>query len=469
MTDGKLIHRLGAKLSDLLSDEQNAKAGSNGANGHGGGDDDHDESLSREVHQEEFEAHLRTLLKQETKPLAGRLNFIGLSKIKEKLGDRWEKLSARADDITRKAIERRLTNVDVYTRYKELHYLIVFAQLSPEQAQLKCALIAEEITKRLLGEDIAPELLEVKTMLSALDGKFEFENVPDIETLASRIGDAPATAETSKNPDDDWWNDEETTDPLADVQLVYRPMWDVKRNAVTTYVCVPARPGAGGRLQVGESEIPRLEEPEVSQRLDLMIQKRVIGDLRKLVESGKQQLLCLPVHFETLASNQRRLAYLDRCRRGVPPHGVKLLVFELMGIPEGIPQNRLLELATALRRFSRGVLLRTKVSETVFRPPNETGIAAIGFEHFAAFGIAESRQIAEMERFASAAKKAALATYVHGLRTISLTTAAIAAGFDFVDGDVVTSVVDTPSGAYSFQMQDLFTARFRAGGPVAVA
>lgn len=464
MTDGKLMHRLGAKLSDLLSEEQKAKAAAGGVNGHGGADDQ-DEPVSREVHQDEFEAHIRTLLKQESKPLAGRVNFIGLSKIKDKLGSRWEKLSALADDITRKAIERRLTNVDVYTRYKELHYLIVFAQLSPEQAQLKCALIAEEITKRLLGEDIAPELLEVKTMLSALDGKFEFENVPDIETLASKIGDGPSEPEASGDPDDDWWNDEETADPLANVQLVYRPMWDVKRNAVTTYVCVPARPSGTGRLMVGESEIPRLEEPEVSQRLDLMIQKRVIGDLRKLVESGKQQLLCLPVHFETLASNQRRLAYLDRCRRGVPPQGVKLLVFELMGVPEGVPQNRLLELAAALKRFSRGVLLRTKVSETVFRPPNETGIAAIGFEHFAAYGVAESKQIAEMERFAAAAKKAALATYVHGLRTISLTTAAIAAGFDFVDGDVVTSVVDTPGGAYSFQMQDLFTARFRAGAP----
>lgn len=441
MSETTLINRLGAKLGNLLMEESATAP----------------KGKERHFLQDEFESRLRSLLKDDTKPLAGKVNFIGLSKIREKLGDRWPKVEERADDITRKAIERRLVDADMYTKYKELHYVIVFAQLSHEQAQLKCALIAEEITKRLLGEDITPDLLEVKTMVSQVEGKFEFEDVPGVEVLAARIGDGPETQATAK--DDDWWEDDDT-DPLANIQLVYRPMWDVKRNAVTTYVCAPARPGPAGRLLVGESEIPRLDDPEVALRLDQLVQKRVIGDLRKLVAAGQQQLLCVPVHFETLAVGQRRMTYIERCQRGIPPEGVKLLVFELTGVPEGIPQNRLLEIATSLKRFSRGVLLRTTPTHPWFRPPSETGIAALGVECHSS-SVPEAKLIADMERFATAAKKVGLATYVHGLRTISLTTAAIAAGFDFVDGDVVTSVVEQPRGAYAYQMTDLYASQLR--------
>ncbi|MBV8535492.1 MAG: hypothetical protein JO128_07860 [Alphaproteobacteria bacterium] len=61
-----------------------------------------------------------------------------------------------------------------------------------------------------------------------------------------------------------------------------------------------------------------------------------------------------------------------------------------------------------------------------------------------------------MERFAAAAKRVGLVAYVHGLQSVSLATSAIGAGFDFVDGDVVKSVVDQPQAAYGFDMSDLF-------------
>lgn len=424
MAENTLLTRVGAKLSRLLEDEE--ISGSRTAS--------EAKPAVRLVLQEEFEEHLRGLVGKDAKPLAGKVNFIGLSKIKEKLGDRWPKLAERADEITRKAIERRLIRADVYTRYKELHYLIIFANLTEDQAKLKCALIAEEITKRLLGDEITPEDLEVKTMVSHVQGKFAFEDIPSIEALAAQFSDEGTKAvggpTDQAQADESWWDDEETSDPLAQVQLVYRPMWDIKRNAVTTFVCAPAQTCPAGRLLVGEGEIPRLDEPSVAIRLDQLVQKRVIGDLRRLDAAGQSLLLCLPVHFETLAVSQRRMAYIERCQRGIPSRATKRIVFELTGVPAGIPHNRLFELATALKRFSRGVLLRTTLGHSLFRPASETGIAALGIEHNSTAGQSEAKIIADMERFCTAAKKVGLTTYVHGLRTISLSTGAIAAGFD---------------------------------------
>ncbi len=457
---GDVLRKVGTRLVDLVSDAGRPEAAAAPAASGPVARADGGLVLSREA----FEHHLKGIVRSDPQaaPLAGRVNFIGLSKIREKLGDRWERVAERADDITRRAIERRLTAADVYTRYKELHYLIIFAHLPREQAQLKCALIAEEITKRLLGEDIAPDLLEVKTMISPLGDALELEDVPRIESLAARLaeGDTAVTAEpgprTAQPPDEDdtWWEAESpaSADALSGVTFVYRPMWDVRHKAITTYACTPVP-------NPGESQL-HVSDPSVLRRLDALVQRRVITDLRKAVKANKRMMLTLPVHFETLAAVASRNEYIELCRRGIPPEGGRLLVFELVGVPDGLPQSRLLDLSAMLRRFGRSVLLRSPVTRTMFRPAAETGIAAVGIEA-PGDSVPEARQIQDMERFAAAAGRTGLTTYVHGLPTISLTTAAIAAGFDFVDGDVLTSVVERPQHVYGFEMTQLFRTCLR--------
>ena len=461
-----VISRVSHKLNSLLTEDTSASDKPAGCHSEAAMSDD-----SLHLSPANFHRHLLTLLRGDAlnRPLAGRVNFVELSKIREKLGARWAQIADRADEITRKAIERRLTSADMYTRYEELHYVIIFAQLGKEQAQLKCALIAEEIAKRLLGEEVDSSLLEVKTAVAQLAGDLKFENVPSIETMARRLAEqqadtAPSATDAAalhlarSGPDDEdaWWNNTRGSgaDPLAGIEFVYRPMWDVKRNAVTTYLCVPALPGPAGRLFVGESELQGLDDDAI-HRLDFLVQRRVISDLRKLIAANQRMLLCLPVHFDTLASNARRTEYIALCQRGIPPQGTKQLAFELTGVPAGVPTSRLLDLSAALRRYGRGLLMRTAVDQIQFRPSSECGVLGVGFENDA-HGAPESRQIQDMERFAAAAKKTGLVAYVHGVPSISLTTAAIAAGFDFVDGDIVKSVVERPSSAYSFEMSDLF-------------
>jgi hypothetical protein len=67
-----------------------------------------------------------------------------------------------------------------------------------------------------------------------------------------------------------------------------------------------------------------------------------------------------------------------------------------------------------------------------------------------------------MQRFAASAKKAGVAAYIRGVRSLSLATAAIGAGFDFVDGDIISGGTEKPSTAYQFDLDDLFTRQFAA-------
>lgn len=388
--------------------------------------------------------------------VAGRVNFLDLDKLKEAVGPRWDQMSERVGEVVRRAIERRLTPADMYTQFAGHRYLILFSRLSPEEAQLKCALIGEEISKRLLGESLPKEAVRVQTAVSRVDGTVGLEAVPGVDQMAealyARVGVAVPASPVGPEPTIS--RSSASDDPMQAVRLMYRPMWDVKRNVVSTYIYVPAAALRGGGVSIGEGVISRIEEPGVAFDLDLMIVQKLIDDLAELQETGRQLLLAAPVHFETMATSGRRAAYMRVCQI-IPPAQRRYVIFELVDVPSGIPQSRLLEIATMLKRNARSLMLRTSLTDPRLRSLGETGVPVVGV-NLAELRLPERQVMKAMDRFCELAQKSGLRTYVHGLRTLSLTTAAVGAGFDYIDGDVVTSVVEAPGGLYHFDTRSLF-------------
>jgi hypothetical protein len=514
VSDNHLFQRIQAKLTNFLSEEA-PETGSKPVRQR----DSHQEpdeapAPAAAVDTGSFEAHLQSLLGSGAQALAGRVNFIGLNKIKEKLGAQWPHVADRADDITRRAIERRLTPADVFTRYQELQYLIIFAQLSKEQAQLKCALIAEEITKRLLGENISSDLLEVKTMVSAVGGHMQFEDVLSIGALAAKFvaeaggnvagqaasipspanggvsttssvgansggnvaamesgGAAPVwsqfqsdgskSAGHSKIDTPAQWELGEASDPLATLNIMYRPTWATTRNAVTGFHCVLTTTGLDGRPTLWTYDSAQSPDGSLAQRLDLLVLRQTVTHLRTAVGAGHKLLLIIPVHFETLAPNARRVDYIGRCRLGIPPELARYVVFEIQSVPDGVPQSRLLEITSALRPYCTGISTDASPGQSVFRPTSETGITCIGYEHRGMPG-SESREIQEMQRVVAGAQKAGMIVCVRCAHSVSFAVAAIAAGTTFLSGNVVSLLTERPGPVYKFALADLYAASARA-------
>src|SRR5262249_44071915 len=128
---------------------------------------------------ESFDAQVAALIGQSGQKslTSGRINLIGLNKVKERFGASWERVADRADRIARNTIERYLVKGDIYGSMQGgVAYVIVFAQLPDHQAKIKCALIGTEIARALLGEE-GTELLEIKTGTAQVDGSFKLEDV----------------------------------------------------------------------------------------------------------------------------------------------------------------------------------------------------------------------------------------------------------------------------------------------------
>ena len=248
----------------------------------------------------------------------------------------------------------------------------------------------------------------------------------------------------------------EQSSPLDHVRFLFRPIWDVKRNAVFNFLCVPIVKTQGGRVQAGEAAIDGLADRHFRLDYDLRLLKRVVDELMRVGAQDRRILFTIPVHVDTVSFGPFRTEYV-RLWRELPLSLQRLAVFDLVGGDEGFPQSRLIEILPTLKPLSRAVTLRMPLSSvrSIGRFAH-VGLHAISTE--APAGREEGLQN-DFEKFVVATEKAHLLTYLHGIRTGSLALAAVGAGFSFIDGAAIGSAEVNPKDALRFSMEDLYAKR----------
>jgi hypothetical protein len=414
-----------------------------------------------------FNEQLKHLLEQtgQSTALSGRLFFIGLQKIKDRFGSEWERMAERAHRIARKTIERHLAPGDIFSAVQGVTFVIVFASLSKEQAQLKCVMIGDEIAKALLGENGA-ELLEVKAAVARIDGSFDLKSLPTtvegmMASLADENADGGVDAVEDASMPATVAAQALRQELLGGLKFAYRPMWDQTRNVISTYRCFGLVPTSDVGSAMGDAECAIGGDDEATARLDEAVQQRVLTDLDDMMRDHRRLLLTLPVHFQTLASVARRRSYIGVLSGRLDAEARKLLVIDLAGVPDGVPQSRLVELITPLRQRCRGVMLRVALETADFTHVKGAGAAAVGCDIGSHPG-PEFTLMQQMNRFNRAAAKVPVPTYLQGAQSLSQVAAALGAGFNYIDGEAVAKAIDHPHSIADFHLADLYRPFIRA-------
>jgi hypothetical protein len=431
----------------------------------------------RAVTAEALYDRLRILVPAGRPPSAksGQVNLISIARIKERLGAQWPHHAVNADRIARNAIERYLLPGDIYARWKDAGYIVVFATLDLHQAQIKCMLIGDEITKKLLGEE-EPDLADVHGVEVQADGELSFSTLPDFEQLvASTVGEAPHESGIAKIDGIPIGHGSvpmiemeimpagpaaPAGDPLAEISYRFRPSWDPARGVIAAYLCVPELPeGPSGRRRYAPVVLG--DDANALERLDFAVLHDVIGVLDGLVRAKRRLLVTAPVRFETLTSAAHRRHYIDTLAARLTTDAAALLVIELVSVPDGVPQARLLEITSPLRAHARAVIARLRPDTAEFGQFAGSRLAAVGCDLTRQTG-SELALMQQMARFSRGAAKAGIATYLRGIRSLSLATAALGAGFAHVDGDAIAAPVDLPRGIVEFSLFDLYNPSVKA-------
>lgn len=410
-----------------------------------------------------IETRLQAMLAARRIVPAGRLQFINLAPIRARFGAQWPTIADRADAMATAIITRSLGRVDLFLKVDELAYLILFGALSEQESEVKCGFLASEISRRLLGEESGLEHGEIQSVVVNAGAPRTGSTISIDDIVAQVVKRADEKAGQTPEPVER----EATTGTLPSgpargfgseqIGFTYRPMWDVNRNVLSTYLCVPQLDRGPALTPWSSYEIAGgTEDPGAIEEIDLACLDRVQADLEALDRRNRSLLIGCPVHYETLRASRRRLRYLERCGR-LKESLRAFLIFEVCGMPEDVPQLRIMELIAPLTPHSRARTVRVPIHRTKFEPFQGAQIHAIGVD-LSETGRGESEIFTLYNRFVDVAGRAGLRTFVHGLRSLSLASAAVCAGFDYVDGDAVTSPIDTPDSVYRFKTIDLFRA-----------
>jgi len=462
-----LLRKLRRNLADLIDPESDRQPASAPA------------VPTRAVSEEMLYDRIRILVPAGRDPSAktGQVNLISIARIRDRLGSQWPHHAVNADRIARNAIERYLLGGDIYARWKDEGYIVVFATLDVHQAQIKCRLIGDEITQKLFGEDEGGDLADIHHVAVQADGSVTFAPVPRFEELialtvpeeaaatARRSAPPPIAAVPSALPGKPMPAGSilapKVSNPLAELSYYYRPSWDPGRGVIAAYLCVPMLPEAPGSDERWPAALVLQNDVDTLEKLDFALLNHAIGVLEGLVGEKRRLLITVPVRFETLSASAHRRRYIEILHTRLSAEAASLLVIELVGVPDGVPEARLIEISAPLRAHARGVVARVRPETTDFMQFATARIAAVGCD----LGEQASSELAlmqQMARFGKGAAKAGVATYLRGINSLSLAAAALGAGFSHVDGDAVAVIVDQPRGIVEFSLLDLYKPAIKA-------
>ena len=421
----------------------------------------------REAQSEEaFSRALRGLIAKQDTISAGGLQIIGMGRIRERLGDRWERYADRVHDTALRILKRRLDPTDVFSRQGDFGYVILFGALSEEEAQIKCSLIAEEIAYEVLGKESGSEDVEVKQVVIRLDGSVVAERVDLLSAVTRQLRKAYDAAESTGSDDTgaepgrvaEEHRGSPAPSALAELGFCYRPVWHVYRQALLTVNCLPQRRNCRSTLDFGHAVLGMDPDHQEIAELDLLMLQRMIQDLMLLAQRGRLSLLAIQVHIKTLMGARSSRDFVALCQ-SIPEQLRDRVVFEVIELSKDVPQVSASRAIPRILPFCRTVIGQVPLGRTDFEDLLNTGIATVGID-LGRRRLSESRLFEAMERFAERAAEVGFGTFVHGLHSKSLATTAVCSGFRYLDGDGIRPAGSTAACVTHFKTPDLFRPLF---------
>jgi hypothetical protein len=413
---------------------------------------------------------------------AGKLNIVGLERIRARLGTKWPLVSHRVHKYFEAVLALECRPSDIVMMLDELSYIVMLRGRTLAEAETLCAKVAQKIARYCFGEgdDISVRALVGEVEEAALyEGgsdllhgteknleRFGREIVVPSRTeeekrarqlqagrqLSLAYGDGAAAANSSENfsllPEE--------------VSYLYRPIWDPAKSAVYSYLCQPlAATNLADLALYAGGFCHAMGGDDAQAALDRLVLRQCMTRVDALQRDGKRLLITAPLHFHTLATPHLWRDYL-RLYQEAPAENSRVLGFMIFGIGDGVPNVRL------AREFPK-LTLRAKY---VYCAVGDRPDMALNFAHTSIKGVGMSLSqarpdkelIAAVRLLGRRARSAGVASFVLGAPTRSLVLNAIDSGVRGIEGRAVQPPILAPNHGFSRGVEDLYLASERPAG-----
>ena len=433
-----------------------------------------------------FEVSLDDLNRKYSRTVISRMQILNVGKLIVRREHNMDEALKKADAIARAVIEDNLQDGDGFTHPEVGVYGFLFPGMSKQSAELKSSIIAEQVARLLRDSDFSLTSIEFVASTERKGGHSLAERLAAKKPAGQSAKDRKPSAEQlrereqkkqmanlamqqmamrrekkeddPKAADSAWWTPNarggEAGNVLpSEISTAFRAIWNVKNKYLTAYLASPVMksPEADSKFAL---RIASDADNSMIADCDQFVQAEALKKLHLLVNAGHKILLILPIHFSTVERNDYYAIYFQRIRN-MDEQSRKLLVLELLDAPSDLTGLKVKETVTRLRQAARSVIIRGPLEGFKADPWGAAGVHAVGFDCTEQSDI-ERALLDKMNVYAARAEKAGVRKFVYGLTKRSMATAAVSAGFDYIEGDVVRPPADAPEVIQPFAAQDLF-------------
>lgn len=375
--------------------------------------------------------------------VAGRVQIIKLADLKKEMGAKWEKYAARIDQIIQSAIRQNLTRDDLHWRAGELAHLIVFTELSEEQAEARCLQIRNKIEDYLKGRPDLADRITIEAAVAPIDGPDDLLDFAGEELASEKDEEAirPAPDETSPGqpaPEDEpqaakWRNvvDDLSTarENIRELSWVQQPLWDTEQRVLNAISIVPVDPDAGDKRHQG-SVLSAWSGGAMTLALDQQSLKQ-ISAIENNAPAAIDKMLphFFQFHWGTLQADKLRRQFFDGAAK-LDNLSRVVRIAEIVGLGDKQYGARPFPGLGELRRNFDQVAVFCDLAAPQFSDLD-------GNFEWVGFGLhdtvlSEDEAVEAISNFTSLAERRGLKIYARDLPTQNLATAAISFGVRYI-------------------------------------
>lgn len=407
---------------------------------------------------------------------SGKLQLIGLANIQKKMGKRWQGLCAVVYETTETVIRENIGTNDLFIRYTDDTYVIIFAQENLAASEATASLIAEEVRRRLfLLDEEALREIEVretvrKVSTDTLSG-FDFSDFlddfvaeptedivnPSFKSLAEDYSGSYIKTEIASSPYKPANKRQKSLVDPGNLNFSYIPLWDVKRGALTTYACFSSQPDSREDLLDQHKNNYRNMAEESRVVADLKTLEHIKSELSSMEDQKRKLLIACPVRYETLFSFESYELYKEALL-SIPLGQRQFLILLILKPDKDLSAKDAYWFLAPLKGHCRLFFAEVPLKQGIhYQTLKSIGIDGIGIclekEN------PEQQIMGILNSFSSAAKSYKIShTFVLGVSSLSLTTSSVCAGFDYVGGTAIHDAVEHPDTIHKFRHENIVSA-----------
>lgn len=242
---------------------------------------------------------------------------------------------------------------------------------------------------------------------------------------------------------------------IEELQLLYEPIWDVKRQAVTAYRMNVTLKVEGVLLGLNDFMVT-YDDPALRTSLNAVILRRLVSQIQLMRGEHRKAIIVAPVGRRTIEDESGLRFVLDQLSL-LSEQERRLVVLEISNAYFG-SWPALMPRIAMIHRVCRNVAIRLSLDHKDFQQ-----VAAIGANtvtgDLSDHDWPERQTLGALNSFAAGATGASLRSAVCGLDTSSTVIAAVCAGLGHLSGKAVGEGAPLPLGVYPLSTEGFYLQR----------